>query len=137
MDNKISTYSPAFSIVSWVALIGGIVTYLLGLWNAEMQLNEKGYYFAVLVLGLFSAASYQKTVRDKYEGIPTTSIYYMTCLTVFIISVALLMVGLWNATLLLSFFLSLFGAVAVQKNIRDAGINPPKETQVTQEEYSE
>ncbi|WP_201740487.1 hypothetical protein [Zymomonas mobilis] len=33
--------------------------------------------------------------------------------------------------------LSLFGAVAVQKNIRDAGINPPKETQVTQEEYSE
>ena len=45
MDNKISTYSPAFSIVSWVALIGGIVTYLLGLWNAEMQLNEKGYYF--------------------------------------------------------------------------------------------
>ena len=110
-----------------------------------MQLNEKGYYFAVLVLGLFSAESYQKTVRDKYEGIPTTSIYYMTCLTVFIISVALLMVGLWNATLLLSekgfyglaFFLSLFGAVAVQKNIRDAGINPPKETQVTQEEYSE
>jgi len=80
MDNKISTYSPAFSIVSWIALVGGIVTYLLGLWNAEMQLNEKGYYFAVLVLGLFSAASYQKTVRDKYEGIPTTSIYYMTCL---------------------------------------------------------
>lgn len=60
MDNKISTYSPAFSIVSWIALVGGIVTYLLGLWNAEMQLNEKGYYFAVLVLGLFSAASYQK-----------------------------------------------------------------------------
>ncbi len=51
MDNKISTYSPAFSIVSWIALVGGIVTYLLGLWNAEMQLNEKGYYFAVLVLG--------------------------------------------------------------------------------------
>ena len=34
MDNKISTYSPAFSIVSWIALVGGIVTYLLGLWNA-------------------------------------------------------------------------------------------------------
>ncbi len=30
MDNKISTYSPAFSIVSWIALVGGIVTYLLG-----------------------------------------------------------------------------------------------------------
>ena len=69
----------------------------------------------------------------------------MTCLVVFIISVALLMVGLWNATLLLSekgfyglaFFLSLFGTVAVQKNIRDAGINASKETMTVQEEYSE
>lgn len=129
MDNQRSTFSPAFSIVSWIALLGGIATYLLGLWNADMQLNEKGYYFAVLVLGLFSAASYQKTVRDKYEGIPTTSIYYMTCLLTFIIGVGLLVIGLWNATLLLSekgfyglaFFLSLFGAVAVQKNIRDGG----------------
>ena len=129
MDNQRSTFSPAFSIVSWIALLGGIVTYLLGLWNADMQLNEKGYYFAVLVLGLFSAASYQKTVRDKYEGIPTTSIYYITCLLAFIIGVGLLVIGLWNATLLLSekgfyglaFFLSLFGAVAVQKNIRDGG----------------
>ena len=42
MDNKISTYSPAVRIVSWGALFGGIVTYLLGLWNAEMQLNENG-----------------------------------------------------------------------------------------------
>lgn len=102
MDSKTSTYSPAFNIVSWIALIGGIVAYLVGLWNADMQLNEKGYYFAILVLGLFSAASYQKTVRDRYEGIPTTSIYYMTCLIAFIIAVALLVVGLWNATLLLS-----------------------------------
>ncbi|WP_284318743.1 YiaA/YiaB family inner membrane protein, partial [Escherichia coli] len=60
--------SPSFVFVSWVSLMGVLVTYLFGLWNAEMQLNEKGYYFAVLVLGLFSAASYQKTVRDKYEG---------------------------------------------------------------------
>ena len=96
MENRTSTYSPAFSIVSWVALLGGIVVYLLGLWNADMQLNEKGYYFAVLVLGLFSAASYQKTVRDKYEGIPTTPIYYITCLAAFIIAVALLVIGLWK-----------------------------------------
>lgn len=127
MDNRTATFSPAFNIISWVALIGGITVYLIGLWNAEMQLNEKGYYFAVLILGLFSAASYQKTVRDKYDGIPTTSLYYMTCFIAFVISIALLVVGLWNATLLLSekgfyglaFFLSLFGAVAVQKNVRD------------------
>jgi uncharacterized membrane protein YiaA len=126
MENKHATYSPAFHLISWIALIGGIVTYLVGLWNADMQLNEKGYYFAVLVLGLFAAASYQKTVRDKYEAIPTTALYY-TCLVVFVIAVGLLVIGLWNATLLLSekgfyglaYFLSLFGAVAVQKNVRD------------------
>ncbi|MEG0101661.1 MAG: inner membrane protein YiaA [Citrobacter sp.] len=145
MHNKASTFSPAFNIVSWIALIGGIVTYLLGLWNADMQLNEKGYYFAVLVLGLFSAASYQKTVRDKYEGILTTPIYYVTCLAVFVIAVVLLVVGLWNATLLLSekgfyglaFFLSLFGAVAVQKNIRDGGFERLKDTAVATEEFTE
>ena len=73
MDNKISTYSPVFSIVSWIALVGGIVTYLLGLWNAEMQLNEKGYYFAVLVLGLFSAASIKRpfgTSMKAYRPLP-------------------------------------------------------------------
>lgn len=98
-----------------------------------MELNEKGYYFAVLVLGLFSAASYQKTVRDKYEKVPTTAMYYMSCLIAFVIAVGLLVVGLWNATLMLSekgfyglaFFLSLFGAVAVQKNIRDAWNRAP------------
>lgn len=145
MDMKDSTYSPAFSIVSWIALLGGVVTYLLGLWNAEMQLNEKGYYFAVLVLGLFSAASYQKTVRDKYEGILTTPIYYITCLATFIIAVALLVIGLWNATLLLSekgfyglaFFLSLFGTVAVQKNIRDRGFERYQEPASLAEESSE
>ncbi len=46
MENKHATYSPAFHLISWIALIGGIVTYLVGLWNADMQLNEKGYYFA-------------------------------------------------------------------------------------------
>lgn len=106
---------------------------------------KRGYYFAVLVLGLFSAASYQKTVRDKYEGIPTTPIYYVTCLAAFVIAVALLVVGLWNATLLLSekgfyglaFFLSLFGAVAVQKNIRDGGFERSKETVAIAEEFTE
>ncbi|WP_194207518.1 inner membrane protein YiaA [Superficieibacter sp. 1612_C1] len=127
MERK-TVVSPAFNLVSWIALIAGIVAYLLGLWNAEMQLNEKGYYFAVLALGLFSAMSYQKTVRDRLEDIPTTPLYYIACLATFIIAVALLVVGLWNATLLMSekgfyalaFFLSLFGIVAVQKNVRDS-----------------
>ena len=35
-----------------------------------MQLNEKGYYFTLLMYGLFSAVSVQKSVRDRLDGIP-------------------------------------------------------------------
>lgn len=119
--------SPAFIAISWIAMLGGTLVYLAGLWRAEMELNEKGYYFAVLILGLFAAVSLQKTVRDRLEGIPTTHLYHMVCLLAFTIAVALLVAGLWNATLMpsekgfygVSFFMALFGAVAVQKNTRD------------------
>lgn len=117
----------AFIGASWAALLVGAVVYLMGLWNAQMQLNEKGYYFTLLMYGLFSAVSLQKSVRDRIEGIPVTGIYYGLCWVSLGISVILLTVGLWNATLAASekgfyamaFLLALFGAVAVQKNIRD------------------
>ena len=128
MDNKISTYSPAFSIVSWIALVGGIVTYLLGLWNAEMQLNEKGYYFTVLMFGLFGVISLQKSVRDRLENIPVTDLYYGICWFATLLSITLLTIGLVNAAILpsekgfyaFSFLLSIFGAITVQKNTRDS-----------------
>lgn len=127
MSTARNTTSSAFILASWAALLGGFGVFLLGLWNAEMQLNEKGYYFAVLILGLFSAITIQKTVRDQQDGIPVTSLYITASWAVFAIAVGLLCIGLWNATLLLSekgfygvsFFLSLFGAIAVQKNTRD------------------
>lgn len=120
--------SPAFIVISWIAMLGGMLIYLIGLWSADMELNEKGYYFAVLILGLFAAVSLQKTVRDRFENIPTTHLYYVICLLAFAIAVVLLVTGLWNATLMLnekgfygvSFFMALFGAVAVQKNTRDS-----------------
>jgi uncharacterized membrane protein YiaA len=62
--------SNAFIAASWVALVAGMVGYLVGLWRAEMLLNEKGYYFTVLMFGLFSVISLQKSVRDKLENIP-------------------------------------------------------------------
>lgn len=117
----------AFIGASWAALMVGALVYLMGLWNAEMQLNEKGYYFTLLMYGLFSAVSLQKSVRDRIEGIPVTGIYYGLCWVSLLLAVLLLNIGLWNATLsasekgfyAMSFLLSLFGAVAVQKNIRD------------------
>ena len=120
--------SSAFIAISWIALIAGTLVYLAGLWRAEMQLNEKGFYFAVLILGLFTAVSLQKTVRDRLEGIPTTHLYHVICLLVFTLAVVLLVTGLMNASLMpsekgfygVSFFMALFGAVAVQKNTRDS-----------------
>lgn len=93
-----------------------------------MELNEKGYYFTVLMFGLFSAISVQKAVRDQMEGIPVTNLYYGLSWFATLLSVLLLTVGLWNATLMrsekgfyaMSFILSLFSAIAVQKNTRDA-----------------
>jgi len=122
--------SPAFIGASWVALVVGFAAYLIGLFNAEMQLNEKGYYFAILMYGLFSAVSVQKCVRDRLEGIPVTNIYLGLSWASTIIALVLLSVGLWNATLELSekgfyamsFLLSLFAAIAVQKNTRDLAL---------------
>jgi uncharacterized membrane protein YiaA len=106
----------------------GIVAYNVGLWNAQMALNEKGYYFTTLMYGLFAAISVQKSVRDRLEGLPVTNLYYGISWVSVLLTVALLTVGLWNATLTLSekgfyamsFVLSLFAAIAVQKNTRDS-----------------
>ena len=74
MENKvIQKPSNAFIGASWAALLAGVLAFIIGLWNAEMELNEKGYYFTLLMYGLFSAVSLQKSVRDKLEGIPVTA----------------------------------------------------------------
>ena len=120
--------SLAFIATSWIALLIGVVGYVVGLWNAQMQLNEKGYYFAILMYGLFAGVSVQKCVRDRLEGIPVTDIYYGISWVSTLLCLILLSVGLWNATLLPSekgfyafaFLLSIFGAIAIQKNTRDA-----------------
>lgn len=119
--------SNAFVAASWMALLIGMVGYLVGLWRAEMQLNEKGYYFTILMFGLFAVVSVQKSVRDRMEGLPVTDLYYGICWFATILSVLLLVIGLWNAELMPSekgfyafaFILAIFGAVAVQKNTRD------------------
>jgi uncharacterized membrane protein YiaA len=120
--------SGSFVAVSWVALFIGAIAFVIGLWNAKtMALNEKGYYFAILMYGLFAVISVQKSVRDKLEGIPVTDLYFGLSWVSTFISVLLLVIGLWNAELSLSekgfygmsFTLSLFSAIAVQKNTRD------------------
>lgn len=129
----------AFVAAAWCSLLIGAVGYLTGLWNATIQLNEKGYYMAILLFGLFGAVSLQKSVRDRAENIPVTGIYFGICWFSLLAALTMLIVGLWNATFLLSekgfygmaYVLSLFAAVTVQKNIRDMG---PKEAEQLQPE---
>ena len=129
--------SNAFIAASWVSLFTGFLAYNVGLWNATMELNEKGYYFTILLYGLFSAVSLQKSVRDKLDGIAVTGIYFGLCWASVLISILLLGVGLAHATLTLSekgfygiaFLLSLFAAVAVQKNTRDVILTKSKDIQ--------
>lgn len=128
IERKEGEPTSAFKGASWGALLVGVSAYLIGLFNSTMQLNEKGYYFAILIFGLYSAVSLQKAVRDKDEGIPVTGIYYGISWVALIVSIALMAIGLYNAgSLVLSekgfygmaFVLSLFAAITVQKNIRD------------------
>lgn len=119
--------SNAFIAASWIVLGAGMVGFIVGLARAEMQLNEKGYYFTILLYGLFAVVSLQKAVRDRMENIKVTDIYYGICWFATISSIVLLIIGLWNATILPSekgfygfaYLLALFGAIAVQKNTRD------------------
>lgn len=120
--------SGAFIAASWIALLIGMTGFLIGLWRSDMWLNEKGYYFTVLMFGLFAVVSVQKSVRDRLEGLKVTDIYYGLSWFSTLLAILLLIVGLWNAELLpsekgfyaFSFLLAIFGAIAVQKNTRDS-----------------
>lgn len=129
MQNNTLTMRPsnAFVGASWASLFLGMGGYMIGLWNSAMSMNEKGYYFAILVLGLFSAISLQKTVRDKLEGIAVTGIYLGVCWVALLLALLMLTFGLYNAAFELAikgfygmaYLLSLFAVVCVQKNVRD------------------
>ena len=120
----------AFVLTSWAALAIGSVAFCVGLLNASMELNEKGYYLTVLAFGLFGVISLQKSVRDRAEHVPTSSVYHGACWLACGLAIALLVIGLVNADLALSekgfygmaFTLALFGAITVQKNVRDLAL---------------
>ncbi|MEV8507080.1 inner membrane protein YiaA [Actinoplanes sp. NPDC051475] len=117
----------AFVGASWTVLFLGVLSFATGLWNATMTISEKGFYAAVLLLGLFAAVSLQKSVRDRAEGLPVSALYLGLSWSVVGISTVMLAVGLWNSDMArsekgfygLAFAMTMFAAVAVQKNVRD------------------
>jgi uncharacterized membrane protein YiaA len=136
-ENVKNPFKPtaAFTGASWFALLAGMAGYIIGLWNASMNLNEKGYYFTILLFGLFAVISVQKSVRDRTEGLAVTDLYYGLSWFATIAAMVLLTIGLWNAEIArsekgfyaMAFCLSMFSAIAVQKNTRDAKLVGDKE----------
>jgi len=118
----------AFVAASWATLLIGLVSFAVGLWNSGLAKSEVGFYAATMILGVFAGISLQKSVRDKAEGLPVTVIYLGVAWAVVALSMIMMVAGLWNSGMTLSergfyglaFLMTLFAAVAVQKNVRDA-----------------
>lgn len=132
----------AYVGATWAVFGLGVIAYLVGLYNATLPLNEKGYYFTVLLLGLYAAISLQKTIRDEAENIPTSALYRSISWAALVIALILLAVGLFNATLTLSekgfyaiaFAMSLFAVITIQKNVRDIKAYQQQSTESTTSE---
>jgi uncharacterized membrane protein YiaA len=128
MNNRIENPTNAFVMTSWAALAVGVLAYLIGLWNLDVELRDKGYYFTVFIFGLYAAVSVQKTVRDKMENIPVSGIFYGISWVGMAAALILFGISVYNTDLMIAsekgfysmaFALSLFAAVVVQKNVRD------------------
>ena len=127
MKAQIQRPTSAFIGASWVALGIGVIAFAVGLWNASVSIQEKGFLLTLLFYGLFSAVSLQKSVRDQQQGIPVTGLYLGLCWCSTGATLLLLAADLFHSPVNLSekgfyamaFVLSLFAAIAVQKNVRD------------------
>ncbi|OMP68417.1 YiaA/YiaB family inner membrane protein [Domibacillus epiphyticus] len=60
--------TPAFTFLAYFTFIAGVFLFSIGLYNADnLQLNEKGYYIAVMILVAVGAILTQKVTRDNAE----------------------------------------------------------------------
>lgn len=60
--------TPAFTVLAYFTFIAGVSMFCIGLYNADnLQLNEKGYYIAVMILVAVGAILTQKVTRDNAE----------------------------------------------------------------------
>lgn len=59
--------TPAFTFLAYFTFAVGVALFAIGLYNADMELNEKGYYIAVMLLVAVGAILTQKVTRDNIE----------------------------------------------------------------------
>ncbi|MFT8320745.1 MAG: YiaA/YiaB family inner membrane protein [Bacillus sp. (in: firmicutes)] len=60
--------TPAFTVLAYFTFFAGVALFCIGLYNADnLELNEKGYYIAVMILVAVGAILTQKVTRDNAE----------------------------------------------------------------------
>ncbi|NPC91385.1 hypothetical protein HOO54_03785 [Bacillus sp. WMMC1349] len=58
----------AFTVMSYFTFFAGVFLFSIGLYNAGgLELHEKGYYIAVMILVAVGAILTQKVTRDNAE----------------------------------------------------------------------
>lgn len=58
----------AFTVLAYFTFFAGVFLFSIGLYNEDsLQLNEKGYYIAVMILVAVGAILTQKVTRDNAE----------------------------------------------------------------------
>ena len=82
-------------LLPWMLFLSGILTYSIGLWRACPLLSGKGYFFGVLMTGMFVTYVYQRAVNLNQSDERFASV----CQMVTLITIGLLLVGVWNAPL--------------------------------------
>lgn len=76
----------------------GVFLYVVCLWGDCPQLTDKGYFLAVLVLGMFTVLTYQRlSAKEKNE-----ERFAGLCRFVLLLATGLILVGIWNLPLSLA-----------------------------------
>ena len=130
--------TPAFTLASYFALAAGLFLYCLGIYNADWQLNVKGYYLLCMFLITITSIVTQKVVRDNAEDkelkmdnpkhrMRNTPAFTAMAVAGLIIGFSMFFIGLFNAPFELNvkgyyiavMLLISYSSIAVQKVTRD------------------
>ena len=96
LDKEIPVKSS--TLISWLLLISGTSTYVIGLWMACPSLSGKGYFLSILVTAMFVTYVYlREAMREQLDDR-----FVSTCQMVALITLGLFLVGIINAPLSLS-----------------------------------
>ncbi|MDA8496808.1 inner membrane protein YiaB [Citrobacter sp. Igbk 17] len=82
-------------LLPWLLFLSGALIYCAGLWWSCPLLSGKGYFLGVLMTGLFVTYAYLRAENRNQSD----ERFAFVCQMVALITVGLLLVGVWNAPL--------------------------------------